>query len=85
MLADAGYGLSAAFRQGLSWTRPHLGGRHPKASEGLSNDVELIFPISGHGRPRKHKIPNILSVAAEMMLAAERWKKLSWRRGTKVA
>ena len=41
------------------------------------------LPVSGHGRPRGHPIPDILSVAAEMMLAPERWKKVSWRRGAK--
>jgi len=83
VLADAGYGLSAAFRQGLSGRGLTWAVGIPKHQKVYPHDVELIFPISGHGRPRKHPIPNILSVAAEMMLAAERWKKVSWRRGTK--
>ncbi len=84
VLADAGYGLSAACRQGLSgrsliWA---VGiPRHPKV---YPHDVELIFPVSGHGaRPRQHPISNTLSVAAETMLAPANWKKISWRRGTK--
>jgi SRSO17 transposase len=57
VLADAGYGSGAAFRQalserGLSW------------AVGLSSrqtvyapDVELTFPAARGGRPRKHHIP----------------------------
>jgi SRSO17 transposase len=36
VLADAGYGLSAPFRQGLTAPWPSLGSRHPGASESLS-------------------------------------------------
>ena len=35
VLADAGYGLSAPFRQGLRRARPDLVGRHPTHAEGL--------------------------------------------------
>jgi len=47
------------------------------------DDVGLIFAVSGHGRPCKHLIPDILSVAAETMFASASWKKVSWRRSTK--
>jgi len=47
------------------------------------HDVALIFPVSGHGRPRQHPIPDILSVAAETTLAEARWRTVSWRQGTK--
>jgi SRSO17 transposase len=83
VLADAGYGLSAPFRQGLSerglvWA-VGVGGRqkvYPK-------DVALIFPVAGRGRPRKNHVPNMKSLSAEKTLATASWRTLSWRRGTK--
>jgi SRSO17 transposase len=83
VLADAGYGMSAPFRQGLSerglvWA-VGVGGRqkvYPK-------DVALIFPVAGRGRPRKNHVPNMKSLSAEKTLATASWRTLSWRRGTK--
>ena len=43
----------------------------------------MIWPIAGRGRPRKRYIPDILSMAAEDMLANARWRAISWRSGTK--
>ena len=84
VLADAGYGLSAPFRQGLTerglaWA---VGiPRHPKV---YPVDVQLIWPITKvRCRPRKHHVPDILSIAAEQMLASAKWKTVSWRSGTK--
>lgn len=83
VLADAGYGSGAAFRQalserGLSW------------AVGLSSrqtvypaDVELTFPQARSGRPRKHHIPDQAPVSVADMLANEPWRKVAWRRGTK--
>jgi len=83
VLADAGYGLSAAFRQGLSARGLVWAVGIPKHQKVYPHDVALIFPVSGHGRPRQHPIPDILSVAAETTLTDARWRKVSWRRGTK--
>lgn len=83
VLTDAGYGLSATFRQGLSGRGLTWAVGIPKHQKVYPHDVELIFPVSGHGRPRKHPIPDTLSVSAETMLASASWKKVSWRRGTK--
>ena len=83
VLADAGYGLSAAFRQGLSGRGLTWAVVIPKHQKVYPHDVGLIFPVSGHGRPRKHPIPDTLSAAAETMLVPAKWKKVSWRRGTK--
>lgn len=83
VLADAGYGLSAAFRQGLSARGLTWVVGIPKHQKVSPHDVALIFPVSGHGRPRKHSIPDTLSMAAETILEASSWKKVSWRRGTK--
>ena len=46
-------------------------------------DVALIFPVAKAGRPRKYNIPDQLPVAAEALLAGGKWRKVSWRRGTK--
>ena len=83
VLADAGYGLSAAFRQGLSARGLVWAVGIPKHQKVHPNDVSMIFPVSGRGRPRQHPIPDILSAAAETILADAGWRKVSWRRGTK--
>jgi SRSO17 transposase len=83
VLADAGYGLSAPFRQaltarGLTWA---VG--IPFKQKVYPVDVEMIFPVTGRGRPRQRHIPDVTSIAAQTMLETVRWAKLSWRRGTK--
>jgi len=83
VLADAGYGLSAPFRQGLTarglaWAVGILGRQKVYPA-----DVKLIFPVAGRGRPRQRHIPDLLSRPAEDMLADAKWKNVSWRLGTK--
>jgi SRSO17 transposase len=83
VLADAGYGLSAPFRQGLSargltWA-VGVGGRQKVYPAG----VALTFPVAALGRPRKNPIPDVTSLSAEKTLASAPWRTLSWRRGTK--
>jgi SRSO17 transposase len=83
VLADAGYGSSGAFRQALS-------ARGLLWAVGLSRrqnvypaDVALTFPVAKAGKHRKYHVPDGPPVSAEAMLAKEKWKKISWRRGTK--
>lgn len=83
VLADAGYGLSAPFRQGLSARKLSWAVGIPKIQKVYPADVSLIFPIAGRGRPRQHAIPDKLSVAAEDVLADAEWQEVRWRRGTK--
>jgi SRSO17 transposase len=46
--------------------------------------VQLIWPVTKvRGRPRKRHVPDVLSIAAEDMLASAKWKTVSWRSGTK--
>jgi SRSO17 transposase len=83
VLADAGYGLSAAFRQaltarGLTWA---VG--IPFKQKIYPADVAMIFPVAGRGRPRKRHIPDARSITAQAMLETVRWRAVSWRRGTK--
>src|SRR4029078_11442676 len=102
VLADAGYGISAPFRQGL--TARELAWavgipRHlkvypadvrmiwpvvfPRHIRGYPADLRMIWPVAGRGRPRRRHVPDILSIAAEDMLADAPWQNISWRTGTK--
>jgi SRSO17 transposase len=83
VLADAGYGLSAPFRQGLDARGLQWAVGIPKHQKVYPSDVKLIFPVAGRGRPRKRHVPDQLSVAAEAMLKKAKWRRLTWRKGTK--
>lgn len=83
VLADAGYGLSAPFRQGLSARGLTWAVGIPRHQKVYPADVAVVFPVAGRGRPRKNAIPDVLSVPAEAMLAEANWAELSWRIGTK--
>jgi SRSO17 transposase len=83
VLADAGYGLSAPFRQALSARGLAFAVGIPRTQKVYPADVTMIFPVSGRGRPRKNHVPDTASVPAGSMLATASWSKLSWRRGTK--
>lgn len=83
VLADAGYGLSAPFRQGLSERGLAWAVGIPFKQKVDPADVSMIFPVANRGRPRKNAIPDIASVSAQAMLEMAPWRKVSWRRGTK--
>jgi len=84
VLADTGYGLSAPFRQGLTERGLAWAVGIPRHQKVYPVDVKLIWPIAkARGKPRKHHVPDILSIAAEQMLASAKWKTVSWRSGTK--
>ncbi len=83
VLADPGYGSSGPFRQALSE-------RGLKWAVGLSRrqnvypaETTLIFPVAKTGNRRKYHIPDRPPVSAEAMLAGQKWRKVSWRQGTK--
>lgn len=83
VLADAGYGLSAPFRQGLSQRSLTWAVGIPFKQKVYPADVAMIFPVAGRGRPRERHIPDARSITAQAMLEAARWQKVSWRKGTK--
>jgi SRSO17 transposase len=83
VLADAGYGLSASFRQGLTARKLAWAVGIPRHLKVYPADVRMIWPVAGRGRPRKRSIPDVLSKAAEDMLATAKWQVISWRTGTK--
>jgi SRSO17 transposase len=83
VLADAGYGLSAPFRQGLSERGLRWAVGIPYKQKVYPADVAMIFPVSGRGRPRERHVPDVKSVTAKAMLAGAKWQTISWRKGTK--
>jgi SRSO17 transposase len=83
VLADAGNGVSAPCRQALSERGLSWAVGIPYRQKVNAADVAMIFPASGHGRPRQHHITDSTSVAAEKVLADQLWKQVTWRRCTK--
>ena len=83
VLADAGYGLSATFRQALSARELFWAVGIPKHQKVYPADVQLIFPLAERGRPRLRHVPDVKSIAAHSILEGAKWRQVSWRRGTK--
>jgi SRSO17 transposase len=83
VLADAGYGLSAPFRQGLTQRGLAWAVGIPCKQKVYPVSVAMIFPVAGRGRARKRHIPDVASVAAQSMLDKASWRTISWRSGTK--
>ena len=83
VLADAGYGLSAPFRQGLTARNLTWAAGIPRHLKVYPVGVRLIWPVARRGRPRRRHVPDILSIPAEDMLADAKWQTVSWRTGTK--
>jgi SRSO17 transposase len=83
VLADAGYGLSAPFRQGLTARKLAWAVGIPRHLKVYPADVQMIWPLAKRGRPRQRHVPDILSIPAEEMLTKARWHTISWRTGTK--
>jgi SRSO17 transposase len=87
VLADAGYGISATFRQALSARGLTWAVGIPRIQKVYPAEVTTRMPTPApgvrHGRPRRHPVPSTVSVPAEQVLAAARWRRLTWRTGTK--
>ncbi len=83
VLADAGYGSSAPFRHALSERGLLWAVGMSRRQKVYSTDVAMIFPTEKARKPRKHHIPDVTPVSTKAMLADEKWRKISWRRGTK--
>jgi SRSO17 transposase len=83
VVADAGYGISAAFRRGLSERGLAWAVGIPKVQDVYSLAVEPRWPVARAGRRRRHPVPSEEPVPAEQALAGAAWRRVSWRRGTK--
>jgi SRSO17 transposase len=81
VLADAGYGASSAFRQGLTARGLHWGVGIPRNQKVYSAAVQLVPP---QGRGRK-PVPSDEPLEAEKVLAELTWRRIAWRQGTKGA
>ena len=79
VLADAGYGMSAAFRHGLDARGLLWAVGIPKNQKVYGTDVQMAVPA---GRARK-LVPSEEPCAAEDVLVAQRWRRVAWRTGTK--
>src|SRR5215217_5542381 len=85
VLADAGYGISAAFRQalterGLAWA---VG--IPRIQKVFPTEVEMVPPPPARRRSSQPLIPANEALAAEVILKDQRWQTITWRQGTKGA
>src|SRR4051812_35724001 len=81
VLADAGYGASAAFRHGLDARGLYWAVGIPRNQKVYGLDVQLVPPA---GRARK-PVPSEEPRPAEEVLADLPWRRVSWRPGTKGA
>ena len=83
VLADAGFGSSPAFRHGLDE-------RELAWAAGIAC-TQLVYPTTVKlrpastptGRPAKHPVPNRPPCSAAEMLETRRWRRITWRTGTK--
>src|SRR5919199_699578 len=83
-LADAGYGAGATFRRGLAKRVALWAVGIPKAQTVYSAAVTVTWPPAAPtGRRRRHGIASELPVTAEAALSDCRWRRISWRHGTK--
>jgi len=85
VLADAGYGLSAPFRQGLSARGLVWSVGVPRTQKVFTTGVGLLFPRAHRGKPRLHPVPSENASDAADVLAAGRWRRIVWRQGSKGA
>jgi SRSO17 transposase len=83
VVTDAGYGISASFRRGLSALGLLWAVGIPRIQKVYPPDVQLVPPPVTRGGPRKTRIPDQEAVTAEAMLAKVSWRRITWRRGTK--
>jgi SRSO17 transposase len=81
VLADAGYGTSAAFRHGLDARGLRWAVGIAKNQKVYDAHVQLVPPA---GRARK-LVPDQEPRATEEILAALAWRRVTWRQGTKGA
>ena len=83
VLADAGCGNSALFRQALSARGLRWAVGIPKVQTAYGTEVALLWPKARTGRPRLKPVPSEAPVPAEELLAGAPWRPVTWRRGTK--
>jgi SRSO17 transposase len=83
VLADAGYGISALFRQALSALGLNWAVGTVRIQKVYLADVQMVTPPPSRGRSRTRQIPDQEAITAEAMLAKVSWRQVTWRHGTK--
>ena len=83
VLADAGYGISAAFRQGLSARGLRWAVGVPRIQKVYPADVAMVAPLPARRPSSQMLVPAIEAASAEAMLEHERWRTVTWRKGVK--
>jgi SRSO17 transposase len=83
VLADAGYGASALFRQALSARGLHWAVGIPRVQTAYGAEVTLLWPRAVRGRPRLKPVPSETPVPAEKLLAGAAWRPIAWRQGSR--
>jgi SRSO17 transposase len=81
VLADAGYGASAEFRQRLNARDLHWAVGIPRNQKVYRQDVQLVPPKGRKRRPAPDEEPR----AAAAVLAELPWRRVTWRQGSKGA
>jgi SRSO17 transposase len=81
VLADAGYGASAAFRHGLDERELRWAVGIARNQKVYGADVQLVPP----GGRKRRPVPDQEPRAAEAVLADLPWRRVTWRQGTKGA
>ena len=76
VLADAGYGMSAPFRQALTARKLTWAVGIPRHLKVYPAEVKMIWPVAKRGRPRKRHVPDVVSIPAQDMLAHARWRTI---------
>ncbi len=74
VLADAGYGASAAFHHGLEWA---VG--IPRNQKVYTSDVQLVPP----SKRARRLVPDQEPQPVDGVLATRPWRRVTWREGTK--
>jgi SRSO17 transposase len=83
VLADAGFGSSPDFRHGLDERELAWAAGIACTQLVYPTTVKLCPAYTPSGRPAKHPIPNRPPRSAAEMLETQRWRRITWRNGTK--
>jgi SRSO17 transposase len=83
VLADAGYGISASFRQALSARDLLRAVGIPRIQKVFPAEVAMVAPPPSRRPSSQPLVPATEALAAEILLKEEPWRTLAWRQGTK--
>jgi len=83
VLADAGYGISAAFRAALSSRGLLWAVGIPRIQKAFPADVAMVAPPPSRRPSSQVLVPATEAVSAEALLEDEAWRIITWRRGTR--